>query len=770
MLTENSYAAVFTIRASNQTTISASFSNIGKLGGLEATENAGKHYLSQFKTPWLLIIDNADDPETNIFDLLPDGNNAHVLVTTRNPDLREYGYAGSLELRGLDEEDALTLLLQKAGIVTPWDMTTRTAGLSIVKALGYLAIALIQAGKCIYRKICGLGDYLNLYEASRIASRAQRKDTVADVYLAFDMSLDLHTRQESLPGRDASDLLKIVAFFHFERIPVDIFIRAVHNRERLRLHLSRPSPLSRIWTEIWRQIGSTAPLPSFLERSTLNHYDVKVAMSELRSRSLITYDEKDQSISLHPLVHSWIRDSFDEFEKNSWSAIAFGTLMESISLPSAESPPDGEYHKQILPHLESCLLEHGNPLMSSDEPTHVAHRMGAVQSLSLWLFQYRISYAAKCGYVFAERGKFQKATAHLEAVKDALMQLRGIRNNQTMTATLGLARVYWGLGRLDEAIKLQKLVRDAKTDIYGPDDEQTLQVMDQLAMSYWFHGYYKEARDLIQITTERMKDVLGESHSTTIAGLDHLGIIYGAWQQYDECLRTHERVLAIRQLELGDEHLDTIESKNNYAVALLDLERLDEAKTLMIKVHEQRQRLLGKEHPWTLWSYLHLARINIEMKCYVEAEEMIIWGLQAGERSLEKEHIGVLAGRGWLARVYTRTGRVKEAEILTLNVIKGVERSRGPAHPDTVFALYKLAQLYEIKGEKEKVLEACEKALERVDQRLTREHPMSRQIEDLLRKTKGLPQQKSEEVLMTEQKLQQTRTEFQMKIKRAATR
>ncbi|KUL87058.1 hypothetical protein ZTR_05730 [Talaromyces verruculosus] len=77
------FSAIFTIHAKNPQTAKESFSTIGKIGGLEATESAGKYWPSQQKEPWLLIIDNADNPDLELKGLFPRGDEGHVPVTTR---------------------------------------------------------------------------------------------------------------------------------------------------------------------------------------------------------------------------------------------------------------------------------------------------------------------------------------------------------------------------------------------------------------------------------------------------------------------------------------------------------------------------------------------------------------------------------------------------------------------------------------------------------------------------------------------------------------
>lgn len=197
-----SYWGVFTIDATTPRLAAESYSTVGKIGGLEGTESSGKYFLSQVREPWLLIIDNADNPGIHLPDLFPPGNRGHILVTTRNRDFQEYGNVGSTELGALKKEEALYLLLRSARIATPWDSSTETAGNEITRVLGYLALAVKQAGTAIAQKFCDLTEYLGFYQYYRkkrqrasaalgtIPLKVSSNSQQDDMYAAFDLSFD----------------------------------------------------------------------------------------------------------------------------------------------------------------------------------------------------------------------------------------------------------------------------------------------------------------------------------------------------------------------------------------------------------------------------------------------------------------------------------------------------------------------------------------------------------------------------------------------------
>ena len=730
---------VFWIDATSMETARQSFSAIGKLGGMEATESAGKHWLSNAEEPWLLIINNADEPSLDIQSLFPEGERGYVFVTTRNPHFRIHGTVGSNEFSGLKEIDAIHLLLRAADTPRPWSQTVEDASHKIADALGYLALALVQAGALILQRMCNMGDFLDFHKQYRqkISGRRTSIDTSTNdqsaVYATWEHSLDSLQLRQSEAGSDAIQLLSIVAFFHFEHIRVDIFTRALANRTQAIQIPRNRSMTGRLLNALHSRIQPPPMLPDFLrqEPSTADPYRIRRALHALTSFSLVSYDGKDDSFSLHPVLHSWARYRLRSSEQALWAQIAVNVLSESIQLPPHDAGDFHElYRRDILIHLDLCLR--ANPLQIIDFSASFGHiKLPLAFTLHyawLFVFQEQVLTAAKFGYVYLERGYFEKAGKLLRDVKDALIASRGYQDEKTQKAVMALAGTYWGLGRLAEAIELQRKVIDARKLTKGAKHEDTLSSMDQLGRSYWLNGQYKEALDLQTQTVEQMEQTLGHDHETTLTAMDNLGVTYGSWQRYRESKDIHSRVLKARNRRHGPCHLETLMTMNNMAMALKDLGELDEAKGLMVQVCEERRRKLGKEHPWTLWAVCNLAKINTELGHLQEAEDMLVSGIAAGKRSLSDDHLGVLMGTGELARVYARQGRLNEAANITENVILRFECSRGKDHPDTVYSLHKLAKIYEMQDRLSRAIEASELANSRVKLRLPEYHPLVRQI------------------------------------------
>ncbi|KAL9046880.1 MAG: hypothetical protein Q9214_000406, partial [Letrouitia sp. 1 TL-2023] len=729
---------VFWIDATSAETAKQSFAGLGKLGELEATQSAGKHWLSNSEEPWLLIINNADDPSLDLSNQFPEGERGFILITTRNPNFKIHQTVGAAEFDGLEHDEALHLLLRAAGAPQPWDHAAENMGSQITGALGYLALALVHAGAFILQRMCSLADYLDFYNEYRRNVSARRKSLGPDneeqfaVYATWEHSLDVISSKQTDTSLDAVHLLSTVAFFHFEHIRVDIFTRALTNLYQDRTDTTKIPFSQRLVHSFWARISPRPLLPDFLRDQSSNPdpYRIRRALHELHSFSLISYDGKDDSFSLHPVVHSWARDRLGKGEQTVWAQLALNVLAQSVQLPPGDVGEDHEnYRYKLLVHLDHCLR--ASPINVLDYKAC----FGGIKVITLLLrynwvtiFRHQVLTAAKCGYVYLERGRFPDAVVLLFKVKEALIQSRGYEDETTAKAMLALAKGYWGLGRLEEAIALQKQVVKARTCRLAPNHAETLAAMDELGRSYWLNGQYKDALDLQSLVKERKEATLPRDDLSTLASIDFLGVTYGSWQRWEESRDLHRRVLRARTKLLGPLDLDTLETMNNLAMALHDLGAYQEAKELMIIVSEQRRLKLGKEHPWTLWAICNLAKINTGLELLKEAEDLLVQGLAAAVRSLGKDHLGVLMGIGELARVYARQGQVEKATKLSEDLVSRLEDSRGPEHPDTVYAMHKLAQLYEMQQKYDQAAKACELAMHRSEARLTVQHPLAQKI------------------------------------------
>lgn len=752
---------VVTIDATSPERIKSSLAELGERVGLEATDKAGLHILDQFDEPFLLIIDNADDPQFKPWDLIPRNDSGSVIITTRNRILRGVANVGSLELQGLEKKESLQLLLTCSEIPEPWDEVTENHGAEICEMLGHLALALVVAGRSIQEMFHGsqkLQTYLGFYKSKRntyrpsnygvdgteMIFRDQKEKGIA--YPAFEISLEHLRREESQSCRDAIEILNIFAFYHRQNISIDLFTKAVRNRSSS--SNSATSIRTRMLQSIMSRLHPPPVVPSFLKSVSPEKevHRAREGISKLVSLSLVNIDTTTSEFSLHPLVYAWAGDRLSHGERKVWARIALNVLAETITLPTqAIAPGQGQvdethkhddFHRSLLPHLDTCL-----PLCSIDIPNFDDMLPRIQLYLSPFLLptfvhilREQVSSMARIGYVYGECGRFKESLQYLQRVEKLLHISLGPDNPRTMTVMLGLAKIHWGLGQLEEAIRLQNIVVSARERTLGPNHEDTLVAMDELGRSYWLNGQYRDALDQAEKTKTRMDLTLGPEDRRTLVAMDRYGVALQSWHRFHDSARIHMGVLKIREIKLGPKDLETLESKNNLAMTLMDLKRFDEAEALMLEVYDGRTTQLGKEHPWTLWALCYHAKILVKTEQLDKAERLLLEGIEAANRSLPEDHLGILMGKGELSRVYSRQSRLGEAFDLLSHTVERLEKTRGTEHPDSFYAKWKLSILHQRRGELDEAIETCQIALQRAQRRLTDVHPLVGMIQaDLAR-------------------------------------
>ncbi|CAG8695343.1 9600_t:CDS:2, partial [Acaulospora colombiana] len=253
---------------------------------------------------WLLIYDNVDDPSLDLADLLPQCTHGSIIITTRNPSLGDLSSSTPLEMDVMSEEEAVAALLS-AAIPKPKKPTMDEVAMSIriVEELGYLPVAIIQAGSLIRQRKC-FPDYLNRLRANRLKllqtpATAQRDRHSHSVYAT------LETTKLVLPFH-VIQLLHLLSYYHHSNILVNGMTLAA---ERSFLHqtfnfLERPLSFEQS-ISLLKEIFWTFGLWDSEE------FDDNLLI--LQKYSLITTvrNEDKLIVRLHPLTQAWARDTLE---------------------------------------------------------------------------------------------------------------------------------------------------------------------------------------------------------------------------------------------------------------------------------------------------------------------------------------------------------------------------------------------------------------------------------------------------------------------------
>ncbi|KAJ7189101.1 hypothetical protein C8R46DRAFT_1184309 [Mycena filopes] len=692
------FTDIFLVDASNPETIDTGLKNIATAKGVGTSAPDALTWLQSKHEDWLLFFDNADDPEINLNSFIPQCNHGNILITSRNPGIRAYGsysHVGDLE-----EADAINLLLRSADMESSENNVKVV--MEIVQELCCLPLAIVQAGAFILGSE-DLNGYLELYHSNRahLLSKqpVQSHDDYAwTVYTTWQISFNRLSKP-------AATLLQLCSFLHYTGISEDIFINA-----------------SEYDFPEWKPSKEELQEPlEFLSHflSPSGEWDslrFLAAIKEIKDYSLISFDAKTKTFSIHPLVHKWSRSTVaDEVSCLSCMSSIFGNTFavefwsiyyNAFRLREAQDIAEkdlrkrkllfGEEHEAtigIMYQLSRTCLAAGEYRKAEELAVMV------VEGLTKLVGKDHLSTLSamnNLATVYLRLGQPQKVLELL--VLEKTITTFGEDGLSTLNAMTNLGSAYHQMGDHTKAEGLRVVVLEKQSKIFGGDHAGVMDAMMNLAATYHELGEFAKADQLFAKVLETRTNLLGEGHPQTLLVLYNLAEIYRRRGEYQKAEQLQVIVLEKRTTVLGGDHPDTVLAMVTLSLTYHRLGQYKKAEALNVVVLEKRTRLLGGDHPDTVQAMISLSLTYDKLGQYKKAEELEVIVLQAQTRCLGEDHPDTICAMGNLALSYRALGDHKKAEELQVVIFEKQKKILGDSHPDTMAAQNNLAYTHEQLG------------------------------------------------------------------------
>jgi tetratricopeptide (TPR) repeat protein len=603
---------------------------------------------------WGLILDNADDPTLNLVPIIPKSKNLTVVITSRNRNLANLSTIHHMEMGEMQLAEALATLLLAARRQLPLSYDELESAHTIVKELGCLAVALVQAGTYCHELSCSFTQYLKLFYSHRAELLRRAEPSSLDnyqrgAYTALDLSY------KALP-QPCRDFLHFISFFHHTDIPLAALATAAREDfEDKFLILARPATHERVHADLRRLL---------CVEGKWSEMQVQETLRTLRTFSLISISSINDSIflQLHPLIQSWSRDMVP-FNSQQYRAMTLQVL--------ATCCRDDAFllHRYLLPHI---------PHMLDQLKGRVIH----------------INDLIATGIILNGQGYYDAAAELFKAGLAAMGKSAEIDEETIAEISERLAGAYWAQGRWDEAERLVLDVLQQRRKVLGVEHLNTIKAAAKLAATYHAQGRYNEAEELRADVLEKRRRVLGRDNPDTIKAAANLAAIHHTQGRYNEAERLEVEVLEKRRRVLGMEHPETIRAAANLAVTYYSQGRWSEAETLQVEVLERRRRMLGMEHPDTISTGANLAVTYWAQGRQIEAKKLEMGVLKQRARVLGMEHPDTIRAAVNLAVTYGRQSRWEESVSLLAPAVRLSLHVLGQQHPHTQDRLRDLVQVY----------------------------------------------------------------------------
>ena len=651
---------------------------------------------------WLLIFDNADQPE-DLNEIIPRGP-GDVLITSRNHQWQSI--VDTVQVDVFSRAESTEFLSRRV----PKGLADSDAA-SLAEKLGDLPLALEQAGALLSETVMAAEEYMRLLDEQITKILAVGKPPDYPVPMTAAWRLSVAILQEHLP--QALELLRCCAFFGPEPIPRDVFRRVVQATG----------------TSVNALIADPILLAS--------------AVRELGRYALVKLDGR--SISVHRLVQALLRDDLSPEQQGSYRHEAHLILAAGAPRSPAETQQWPQYAALVAhvaapvtdlpgcraPEVRAFALNVVRYLYNSGD--FASCQSFAERFIERWTAdsgpsdQHVLDAQRHLGNTLRQLGQYAQAYEIVQTTMTASSKLLGEQNPLTLTLRNAFGADLRSHGDFGAAQELDKKTRALHEAVFGPADPQTLRVMNNLALDYRLNSDYVAARDLHKAVYQRQSEAdSGVSANEILSSMNGL-----AWD-----LRLCGNYVAARDLgqdavdygreQLGPEHLTTLDATNGLSIALRRLGAgYDDAFDLAQQVLEQSRRLFGDRHPVALAAAINLTNIQRTTGQLTETIALAESAVASYAEVYGADHPYNYCCIGNLALLRRGLGDAEEALRLDRSALGGLDRRLSRDHHYALTVAANVASDLAALGDTADARALGEDTLDRSCRLLGETHPMT---------------------------------------------
>ncbi|KZP20022.1 TPR-like protein [Athelia psychrophila] len=531
---------------------------------------------------WLIIFDDVTVATVPFLRESLPRQNSHgsILFTTRTADIAQAmtSVAGEQHpvhrLNALSLEESTVLLLTRAGINSSTAADVHSAH-NLVRRIGCLPLAVEQAGS--YMKRGGLtsaGQLEMLYDQRGLAEVIGWNNSLSS-YQEKSVLTTFAVQFQRLGEIDPNflRLLKVLAFFDPESIPLDIIVLGAGMVGR---HLDVSKSTVLLTTQGTNR--QNQPL-FFIPPNTDVDVASEVVSAELRHLLGLICSE------------TWLRGAH-------------------AGTPTAELLVMGQ---QVARYFQQ---------RGRYDEAEALYRQ-ALAGLEQQLGTYHpdtLRTANGLAYLYYTQGRYGQAEVMYQRVLAGQEQLSA-DHAETLRAVNGLAALYNMQGYYTEAESFYRRALAGMEQQLGADHPDTLKTANNLAWVYTRQGNYVNATALCQRALVGQQQQLGADHPETLSTVHNFAVLHMEQGKYAEAETLYQRALEGQEQQLGADHPSTLFTVYNLAGLYSIQGHYGAAEPLYQRALAGRERKLGADHPDVLLTVNNLAELY-ERQGRIEEAEM----------------------------------------------------------------------------------------------------------------------------------------------------
>ena len=617
-------------------------------------------------TPWLMIIDNADDARVlldrnmtrsgkRLLDYLPRSEKGAFLFTTRSRKAAVDVASTAFEIPQLTEAEGVEFI--KKRLSEPDLLGGDAMAAKLLAMLTYLPLAIVQAVAFINKNGVSLQKYIDLFGNATESTLSLLKEHFED-QTRYQMESEKNNNAVAITWRLsfnqirtddplAAEFLGLMACLQRENIPTSVF-------------------------------GSKDSIAKTKALGTLKAYAFITGRvqhaRDMGDTAILEEDAYDMHRLVQIATQDWLKDQ-QEWESQ---------LKEAL-LVLTDLIPYGDYKawrvwNAYIPHgIYLASLYQGEGGLAGDK-SDLLDRIGRCQHA---IGQYRAA-----------------EETHQEALS-LRKKVYGDEHRKTLISMneVGLALSFQG--KYVEAETMHRKTLALEEKVLGKEHRETLISMNNLGQTLNDQEKYAEAETMHRQTLALEEKVLGKEHPDTLTSMNNLGQTLADQEKYVEAETMHRHTLALREKVLGKEHPSTVITISNLGYTLYDQSRYAEAEMSHREALMLRKKAIGETHPQTLVSMYAVGLALASQEKHAEAETTYREVLVLQQKTLGKEHPDTLITMNALGVAMGNQGIYMEAEKIFRETLVLREKVLGMGHPHTLNTIRNLARVLRNQGNHE---------------------------------------------------------------------
>ncbi|MFG2331842.1 FxSxx-COOH system tetratricopeptide repeat protein [Streptomyces sp. NPDC048604] len=649
---------------------------------------------------WLLVFDNADDPD-QLRRYFPSGG--HILVTSRNQSWSQHGNALPVDV--FLREESVEHLRRRAPGLTGADADR------VAAAVGDLPLAVEQAAAWIAETATPVTAYLEQLEQQAARTLGLNQPVGYPEPVAATWNVSIERLKQRSPA--AVRLLQLCAFF----APEPIHSNLLYSKE---------------------MIDALKPYdPALQEKLVLGK-----VIREIGRFALAKVDQVSESIQVHRLVQAVIRAQLSEEEqrdaRHAVHRILAGARPEDNE--PIDNPDSWPRFNTIWPHLgpseaRYCIEPETRRLLI--DRVRYLWKRGDVRTAYALASDLRDAWREMLGnddlqYLYLRfhlanilrtQGRFVEAR---ELGEETLIRQRNVLGDShphTYMTTSGLAMDLGALGEYSRAMELATEAHEGFSEIFHDSHPRTLAAANNLALNLRMVGQYARAREIDQEVFDRRSEVLGAEHPYTLSSAASLARDLREVGRYEDSVSLLSRTYEVYKETLGRAFPGTLAAAKSLAVSLRRADQVEHARRLTTATRNRYREKYTQANPDTLACDLNLAADLFASGEPVAARDMAQEVVDQYMKVPGERHPYTLAAINNLGIYQWGCGAPELAEQLLAGALRSLSDVLGDAHPHVLFCTVNLANAKADLGKLDEVLELERRAVTGLREGLGSLHP-----------------------------------------------